>query len=81
ALEINRIAEKNGLKTMVGCMSENRVSITAGLHFALSHENVQYADLDSHFSLIDDHTNGGFTFEKGYLVPFDGAGFGVIVEF
>ena len=80
ALEINRIAEKNGLETMIGCMSENRISIAAGLHFALAQENVLYADLDSHFSLIDDKTDGGFSFEDGHLVPMERAGFGVDVK-
>jgi len=80
ALEINRIAEKNGLETMIGCMSENRISVAAGLHFALSQENVKYADLDSHFSLINDRTRGGFSFEEGYLFPLEKAGFGVDVE-
>ncbi|UCE38147.1 MAG: dipeptide epimerase [Thermoplasmata archaeon] len=80
ALEINKIAEENGLNTMIGCMSENRISISAGLHFALSQENVRYADLDSHFSLIDDDTKGGFIFEDGYLVPLSKAGFGIEAE-
>lgn len=80
ALEINRIAEKNGIETMIGCMSENRISIAAGLHFTLSQENVKYADLDSHFSLINDRTRGGFSFEEGYLLPLDKVGFGVDVE-
>jgi o-succinylbenzoate synthase len=80
ALEINQIAEENGIETMIGCMSENRISISAGLHFALSKENVRYADLDSHFSLINDRTRGGFIFEKGYLIPLEDAGFGVDME-
>jgi L-alanine-DL-glutamate epimerase-like enolase superfamily enzyme len=80
ALEINKIAEGNGIKTMIGCMSENRVSIAAGLHFAISQNNVRYADLDSHFSLIDDRTKGGFVFEDGYLVPEEKVGFGVDIE-
>lgn len=80
ALEINRLAEENGLETMIGCMSENRVSIAAGLHFALSRENIKYADLDSHFSLINHRTSGGFTLENGFLVPIEKAGFGVDVE-
>jgi o-succinylbenzoate synthase len=77
ALEINQIAEENGIETMIGCMSENRISISAGLHFALSKENVRYADLDSQFSLINDRTSGGFIFENGYLLPLENAGFGV----
>jgi L-alanine-DL-glutamate epimerase-like enolase superfamily enzyme len=80
ALEINTVAQEGGLKTMVGCMGENRVSIAAGLHFALSQENVEYADLDSFFSLVDDKTDGGFVFKEGYLLPFDKSGFGVEVE-
>ena len=80
ALEINRIAENNGIETMIGCMSENRVSIAAGLHFALSQENVKYSDLDSQFSLINDRTIGGFSFEEGYLLPMEKEGFGVDVE-
>ena len=80
ALEINKIAREGGLNTMIGCMSENRVSIAAGLHFALSQENVKYADLDSHFSLFDDKTRRGFSFKDGHLVPLGKAGFGVDVE-
>ncbi len=79
ALEINRIAEKSYLDTMIGCMSENRISICASLHFALSQDNVKYADLDSHFSILDDIVSGGFTFEKGYLVPLKTPGFGIQV--
>jgi L-alanine-DL-glutamate epimerase-like enolase superfamily enzyme len=77
AHEINRIAEDGGLETMVGCMSENKISISAALHFALSQKNVKYADLDSHFSLISDKTRDGFTFEDGFLVPMMDPGFGV----
>ena len=79
-LEINKIAEEHGIPIMIGCMGENRISIAAGLHFALSHENVKYADLDSHFSLIEDKTKGGFVFEDGYLIPLEKAGFGVDME-
>jgi o-succinylbenzoate synthase len=77
ALEINRIAEDNKIETMIGCMSENIISIAAGLHFVLSQNNVKYADLDSHFSLINHRTQGGFNFKNGFLVPLKNAGFGV----
>jgi L-alanine-DL-glutamate epimerase-like enolase superfamily enzyme len=80
ALEINRVAQGGGMNTMIGCMSENRISIAAGLHFALSQENVRYADLDSHFSLLDDKANGGFSFKDGYLVPLEESGFGISIE-
>jgi o-succinylbenzoate synthase len=77
ALKINRIAQENGIPTMIGCMAENRISIAAGLHFALSQDNVKFADLDSHFSLIDDRTKGGFSFEDGFLIPNNGPGLGI----
>jgi L-alanine-DL-glutamate epimerase-like enolase superfamily enzyme len=80
ALEINKIAQENGIKTMIGCMSENRISISAGLHFALSQKNVKYADLDSHFSLKNHGTKGGFYFENGYLVSNENPGLGVEIE-
>jgi o-succinylbenzoate synthase len=77
ALEINRIASENGIPTMIGCMGENKISIAAGVHFAISQENVKYADLDSHFSFIDENIKGGFSFEVGFLVPKKVPGLGI----
>jgi L-alanine-DL-glutamate epimerase-like enolase superfamily enzyme len=61
---------------MVGCMGEIQLSIAAGLHFALSSDNVRYADLDSHFNILDDPTRG-LAFEDGYLVAPDRPGLGM----
>jgi o-succinylbenzoate synthase len=80
ALKINKIASKNDIPTMIGCMAENKISIAAGLHFALSQENVRYADLDSHFSFIDENIKGGFTFEGGFLFPNNSPGLGIKYE-
>jgi L-alanine-DL-glutamate epimerase-like enolase superfamily enzyme len=79
ALQINSISEAAGIGTMVGCMGEIQASIAAGLHFALSSENVRYADLDSHFSIIDD-PSAGLTFEEGHLVTSGRPGLGVSVR-
>lgn len=76
AMMINRLAEGTGVKTMVGCMGEIQLSIAAGLHFALSSDNVRYADLDSHFNILDDPTRG-LAFEDGYLVAPDRPGLGM----
>ena len=57
-------------------MGEIQVSIAAGLHFALSSENVIYADLDSHFNILDDQSSG-LTFEDGYLVASKKPGLGI----
>jgi L-alanine-DL-glutamate epimerase-like enolase superfamily enzyme len=76
AVMINRMANAANMPTMVGCMGEIQVSIAAGLHFALSSENVRYADLDSHFNIIDDPSSG-IEFEDGYLIAPKGYGLGV----
>lgn len=77
AVLINMLAEATGISTMVGCMGEIQVSVAAGLHFALSSENIKYADLDSHFSIVDDPSSG-LVFEDGYLVPSKKPGLGIM---
>ena len=67
ATRINTLARDAGVGTMIGCMGEIQVSIAAGLHFALSSENVKFADLDSHFAIIDDPSSG-LRFEDGNLI-------------
>ena len=52
------------------------MSIASGLHFALSSENVRYADLDSHFNMLDDQTSG-LEFEDGHLLAPKGPGLGI----
>jgi L-alanine-DL-glutamate epimerase-like enolase superfamily enzyme len=76
AVMINRFAAAADMCTMVGCMGEIQVSIAAGLHFALSSENVLFADLDSHFNLMDDPSSG-LVFEDGNLVAPHGPGTGI----
>ena len=77
AIMINRLAEATDIETMIGCMGEIQVSIAAGLHFALSSKNVIYADLDSHFNIIDDPSSG-LTFEDGQLIAPKKPGLGII---
>ncbi len=76
AVMINRLAESADVKTMIGCMGEIQVSIAAGLHFALSSGNVIFADLDSHFNIIDDPSSG-LSFDSGFLVASKSPGLGV----
>ncbi len=76
AITINRLAEEAGIGTMVGCMGEIQLSIAAGLHFVLSSDNVKYADLDSHFNIIDDPSSG-LEFEDGKLRASGRPGLGV----
>ena len=55
ALQIIKNAKKQGLKTMIGCMSESSVSIAAAA--ALS-GGIDHIDLDSHYNLAPDPASG-----------------------
>lgn len=80
SVKMNFFAESFGKRTMIGCMDESVISISAGLHFALSQQNTIYADLDGHFDIINDIAEGGVRFDDGYLYPMQTDGLGVNVK-
>ena len=55
ALKILSVAKAHGLKTMIGCMSESSVSISAGASIT---GIIDYVDLDSHYNLDPDPSEG-----------------------
>lgn len=80
ARQINAVANAAGIESMIGCLDECALGISAGLHFALSHPNIEYADLDGHLDLINDPFDGIITIRKGIMYPGKGNGLGEISQ-
>jgi L-alanine-DL-glutamate epimerase-like enolase superfamily enzyme len=80
ARQIDAIARAARLATMVGCVREPALLISAGLAFALSSPNVRYGDLDGHFDLVNDPTVPGFRCQEGSLIAGDVPGLGCTVQ-
>ena len=72
ALRILNTARSFGLKTMIGCMSESSVSISAGASLT---GIIDYVDLDSHYNLFPDPSSGAVMI-NGVTMTNNGNGHG-----
>ena len=72
ALRIVAVARAHGLKTMIGCMGESSMSISAG---AAITGLLDHVDLDSHLNLDPDPCTGA-TLVNGIMMPNDLPGHG-----
>lgn len=74
AVKIAHIAEAGLIPSMVGCMSESRLGLTAAAHFGLSSNAIKYFDLDSHLEHSEDPIEGGIILRGGIISLPDNPG-------
>jgi len=72
AVRIVAAARAHGLQTMIGCMSESSVAISAGASIGYLFDHI---DLDSHFNLDPDPAAGALMI-NGVVTPVDRPGHG-----
>ena len=81
ALRINAIGEASGIRCMLGCMLETRLSITAAASLVAAQKNITEADLDSYRHYDDSVVSGGFTVSDGVVTMLEEPGLGVEINF
>lgn len=81
--KIADIAERSGVKCMVGCMQENKISLTAGISLVAAKRSIVEADCDAFmfFPGDDDGIDGGFTRVGGVFTLLEKPGLGIEADF
>lgn len=81
--QIADVAEASGVRCMIGCMMENKVSLTAGISLVAAKGSIVEADCDSFTFFVgdDDGIAGGFTREGGAFRLLDEPGLGIDLDF
>jgi o-succinylbenzoate synthase len=81
AIQINQVAERNGMNCMQGGMLESRLALTANVHFAMAFTNIVFFDLDT--CLLGhkiDPVIGGCRYNGAQLEIHDTPGIGADVD-
>lgn len=80
ALALEARARAAGLTTMIGCMDESSVGISAALQAALAFPSLRFVDLDGHVFLEDDPCEPRLGWKAGRLAAPPGPGLGLTVR-
>ncbi len=81
AIKIHDIAKVNHIPCMMGGMLESRLALSAKMHFALSHDNIQFHDMDTCLlGHTADPVIGGVQFKGMHLHIDDTPGIGATVD-
>jgi L-Ala-D/L-Glu epimerase len=80
ARQVDAIARAAHMTTMVSCLVEPALLISAGLSFAMSSPNVAYGDLDGYLDLLNDPSLPGFQLVDGWLTASEQPGLGCRVK-
>jgi L-alanine-DL-glutamate epimerase-like enolase superfamily enzyme len=83
-LEARRIADvtaERGIACMLGGMLESRLGLTAKVHFAMSHDNIKFYDLDTCLlGQLEDPVTGGATYNNYFLDITDEPGIAADID-
>lgn len=75
ALKIADASQKRGIPCMLGGMTESRLGLTAKVHLAMSHSNIQFYDLDTCLlGQLEDPVSGGAVYQNFHLLLPEGSG-------
>ena len=77
AMRICDAADKYGVKCMIGCMLESKVSVSAGVHLAAARSCVSMADLDGPSLCRIDPYEGGPVYEGPKIFLGEEPGIGI----
>jgi L-alanine-DL-glutamate epimerase-like enolase superfamily enzyme len=83
-LEAHKIADesaKRGVECMLGGMLESRLALTAKVHFAMSHDNIRFYDLDTCLlGQLKDPVIGGAVYNNYFLEINDQPGIAADID-